>query len=76
MPWSFVSVIFINILMSSANINVSDLASSGRSFMYSMKCNGPIIETCGIPKVTLCHFDCLPFTANYIVPFRLFTIYS
>ena len=51
--------------MSSANRNVSDLVSSGRSFMYSTKSNGPITGTWGIPEVTLCHFDYLPFTATF-----------
>ena len=64
MPWSFLSVIVLNILMSSANINVSDLVSSGRSFMYSTKSNGPITEPWGIPEVTLCYFDFIPFTAT------------
>ena len=42
--------------MSSANRNASDLVSSGRSFIYSTKSNGPITEPC---IVTLCHFDSL-----------------
>ena len=48
-----------------ANINVSDLVGSGRSFMYSTKSYGPITEPWGIPEVTLCHFDSLPFTATF-----------
>ena len=64
-PWPFLSVIVLNILMSSANINVSDLVGSGRSFMYSTKSYGPITEPWGIPEVTLCHFDSLPFTATF-----------
>ena len=67
-PGRFLSVIVLNILMSSANRNVSDLVSSGRSFMYSYcstKSNGPITEPWGIPEVTLCHFDSLPFTATF-----------
>ena len=51
--------------MSSANRNVSYLVSSGRSFMYSTKSNGPITEPWDIPEVTLCHFDSLPFTATF-----------
>ena len=54
--------------MSSANRNVSDLVSSGRSFMYSTNSNGPIPEPdtpWGIPEVTLCHFDSLPFTTAF-----------
>ena len=62
-PWSFLSVIILNILMSSANINVSDLVSSGRSFMYSTKSNGLITEPWGIPEITSCYLD-------------FFTIYS
>ena len=41
MPWQFLSVIVLNILMSSANINVSDLVNSGRSFIYNTNSNGP-----------------------------------
>ena len=65
MPWSFLSITVLTILMSSANRNVSDLVSSGRSFIYSTNSNGHVTEPWGIPEVTLCHFDSFTFTATF-----------
>ena len=39
--WSFLFVMALNILMSSANRNVLDLVKSGRLFMYKTNNNGP-----------------------------------
>ena len=42
--WSFLFVMALNILMSSANINVLDLVKSGRLFMYKTNNKGPAIS--------------------------------
>ena len=44
MSWSFLSVIVLNILISSANKNVSEFVISGKSFIYKTNSSGPKIE--------------------------------
>ena len=55
----------LNILISSANRNVSDRVKSGKSFTYNTKSRGPRTDPCGIPDVTSCQFDSFPFTATF-----------
>ena len=69
--WSFLFVIALNILMSSANRNVLDLVKSGRSFTYRTNNKVPKTDPCGIPDVTLCQFNYFPFTATFC---RLFVM--
>ena len=49
--WSFLFVMALNILMSSANRNVLDLVKSGRSFMYKTNNKSPKTDPCGIPEI-------------------------
>ena len=69
--WSFVFIVDLNILISSANRNVSDLVRSGKSFMYNTKNRGPRTVPCGIPDVTSCQFDSFPFTATFCLLFEM-----
>jgi hypothetical protein len=46
------SVMFLKILVSSANRYTSDFTPSGKSLMNSMNNKGPNTESCGIPDVT------------------------
>ena len=67
--------------MSSANRKISDSIPSGRSFMYSTNGIGPNTLTCGIPLVTLLHFDGAPFIISFCFLFSRkfsihFTVYS
>ena len=64
--WSFLFVMALNILMSSANRNVLDLVKSGRSFTYRTNNKGPRTDPCGIPDVTLCQFDSFPLVVNVV----------
>jgi hypothetical protein len=51
-------------LVSSANMYTSDSTFSGKSLINITNNTGPSTEPCGIPLVTLCHFDTDPFSCT------------
>jgi hypothetical protein len=50
--------------VSSANMYTSDSTFSGKSLINITNNTGPSTEPCGIPLVTLCHFDTDPFSCT------------
>ena len=55
-------LIFIKILVLSANSLIRTTILSGRSFINIKKSSGPSTMPCGIPLVTALYVDFLPFT--------------
>jgi hypothetical protein len=55
-------IIRVYSLVSSANMYTSNSTFSGKSLINNTNNTGPSIEPCGIPLVTLCHFDTDPFS--------------
>jgi hypothetical protein len=51
-------------LVSSATMYTSDSTFSGKSLINITNNTGPSTEPCGIPLVTLCHFDTDPFSCT------------
>jgi hypothetical protein len=58
--WAIVLYNFV----SSANMNTSESTQSGKSLINTTNKIGPSTDPCGIPLVTLCHYDNSPLTCT------------